>query len=127
MSPAQTALATALLLSGLLNAVPALGLIGGSQLASLYGMPFEDASLRILMRHRALLFGLLGGAMIVAAFLPAWRTPLALIGLISMLGFVLIARLEGGGNLAVERVVRADIVASLLLVPALLWSALERG
>lgn len=127
MSPAPTALAVALLLSGVLNALPALGMLGGSQLASLYGMPFEDASLRILMRHRALLFGLLGGAMILAAFLPPWRMPLAVIGLLSMLGFVGIAWLEGGGNAAIQRVVLADVLACALLAPALLWSWLARG
>ncbi|MDP3857899.1 MAG: hypothetical protein Q8Q73_09080 [Stagnimonas sp.] len=127
MSPAQSALAGALLLSGALNALPALGLLGGSQLTSLYGLPFEDASLRILMRHRALLFGLLGAAMILAAFLPPWRAALAGIGLLSMLGFIGIAWLEGGGNVAIQRVVLADVLASALLAPALLWSWLARG
>lgn len=122
MSRAEAALAGALLIGGLINALPAVGLLGGGALASLYGMPFEDASLRILMRHRALLFGLLGGAMIAAAFLPGWRRPMAIAGLASMLGFLVIAALEGGGGAAIRRVVLADIAACLLLLPALAWT-----
>lgn len=122
MSRAEAALAGALLFAGLINALPVMGLLGGGRLAALYGMPFEDASLRILMRHRALLFGMLGGAMIAAAFLPGWRRPMACAGLASMLGFLLIAALEGGGNAAVRRVVLADLIACLALVPALAWA-----
>lgn len=122
MSRAETALAGALLLGGLINALPVMGLLGGGALASLYGMPFEDASLRILMRHRALLFGMLGGTMIVAAFVPGWRKPMAVAGLASMIGFLVIAALEGGGSAAIRRVVLADVIACLALVPALAWA-----
>lgn len=124
MSRAELALATALLLAGLLNALPALGLLGQTQLRALYGLEVTDPSLRILLRHRALLFGLLGGAMIAAAFVPAWRAPLAGAGLLSMLGYVLIAGLEGGGNAALLRVVWADVVASLVLGATLIWNGL---
>lgn len=121
MSRPELALAAALLLSGLVNAAPALGLLGGSTLQSLYGLPFEDASLRILMRHRALLFGLLGGGMIAAALaLPAWRVPAAAVGLISMLGFALVVWLEGGGNSAIRQLLVVDLAASALLLAALL-------
>jgi len=124
MSRAELALAAALLLAGLLNALPAVGLLGQTQLKALYGLEVSDPSLRILLRHRALLFGLLGGAMIAAAFLPDWRAPLAGAGLLSMLGYVLIAGLEGGGNAALLRVLWADLLASLLLAAALVWSRL---
>lgn len=124
MNRVELALAAALLLAGLLNALPAVGLLGQTQLKALYGLEVSDPSLRILLRHRALLFGLLGGAMIAAAFVPAWRTPLAGAGLLSMLGYVLIAGLEGGGNAALLRVLWADLLASLLLAAALVWSRL---
>ncbi|ROH91728.1 phosphopantetheine adenylyltransferase [Stagnimonas aquatica] len=124
MNRAELALATALLLAGLLNALPVLGLLGQTQLKALYGLEVTEPSLRILLRHRALLFGLLGGAMMAAAFLPEWRLPAASAGLLSMLGYALIAGLEGGGNAALVRVVWADLAASLLLAAALVWSRL---
>lgn len=118
---AHTPLAVALLLAGALNALPLIGVLGADRLQALYGLPFESDSLRILMRHRALLFGLLGGGMMAAAFIPHWRTPMALAGLVSMLSFIVLAVLEGGGNAAIRRVVQADVIASLLLAAALLW------
>lgn len=118
----QTPLAAALLLTGVINILPVVGVLGGERLQSLYGMAFDDPALRVLMRHRAVLFGLLGGAMIAAAFIPHWRLPLAIAGLISMLSFIALAWIEGGGNAAIHRVVMADVIASLLLAPALLLS-----
>lgn len=117
---AATALAAALLVAGAINLLPLIGVLGAERLQSLYGMSFDDPSLRILMRHRALLFGLLGGAMVAAAFIPQWRLPMALLGLASMLSFIALAALEGGGNAAIRRVVIADVIASVLLALALL-------
>jgi len=119
---ATTALAAALLLAGLINLLPLAGVLGATRLQGLYGMAFDDPSLRILMRHRAVLFGLLGGATLAAAFIPAWRVPMALAALVSMLSFIALAALEGGGNTAIRRVVLADVVASVLLAAALLWT-----
>lgn len=118
----QTPLAAALLLAGVINLLPLMGVLGAERLQALYSMAFDDASLRILMRHRAVLFGLLGGAMVAAAFIPHWRLPMAAAGLISMLAFIALALLEGGGNAAIHRVVNADVIASVLLGAALLWS-----
>ncbi|MES2883875.1 MAG: phosphopantetheine adenylyltransferase [Pseudomonadota bacterium] len=118
---APTALAAALLLAGVINALPLIGVLGAERLQALYAMPFDDPSLRILMRHRAVLFGLLGGAMCAAAFIPAWRTPMALAGLVSMVSFIVLAQLEGGGNAAIRRVVVADVIAIVPLLAALLW------
>lgn len=118
----QTPLAAALLLAGVINALPLIGVLGAERLQALYAMSFDDPSLRILMRHRALLFGLLGGAMCAAAFVPAWRTPMTLAGLASMAGFIVLAQLEGSGNAAIRRVVVADVIAIVPLVVALLWA-----
>ncbi len=118
----HTALAAALLLAGVINALPFIGVLGAERLQALYAMPFDDANLRILMRHRAVLFGLLGGAMIAAVFIPHWRTPMAVAGLISMVSFIAISTMEGGSSEAIRRVVLADVIASLLLAAALLWA-----
>lgn len=117
-------LAAALLLAGLINALPLVGVFGSQRLQALYGMAFDDPALRVLIRHRAVLFGLLGGGMMAAAFIPHWRAPMAVVGLISMISFVVLARLEAHGSVAIRRVVTADLVASTLLLAALLWSRL---
>ena len=73
------------------------------------------------MRHRALLFGILGGFIIYSAFRSQLRTPALTLGLISMLGFVFIAWQTGGYNELVQRVIFIDIAALFgLLLAAIL-------
>jgi hypothetical protein len=89
-------------------------------LNSLYGLRVDDPNLQILMRHRAVLFGLLGGLIFVAAFRQSLQ-PLAFVaGFVSLLSFLVIAFDVGGYNAALQRVVTADWVALACLVLALL-------
>ena len=52
---------------------------------------------------------------------------MAVLGLVSMAGFIVLAGLEGGGNAAIQRVVKADVVVGLPLLVALLVVLLGRG
>jgi hypothetical protein len=108
-----------LLVTGALNALPLIGAVSGAKLQGLYGIAFEDANLLILMRHRAVLFGLLGGFIIAAAFVPGWRTAAIVAALISMLSFIALAVLQGGFNDSLRKVVMIDVVLSVALIPAL--------
>ncbi len=107
-------LAFALLVTGALNFYPLVGVLGGARLQALYGLPLQDANLLILMRHRAVLFGLLGAFIVAAAFKPAWQSPAIVAALVSMLSFVVLASGQDC-NAALRKVVIADIVASALL------------
>lgn len=108
----------ALVLVGLLNFLPLSGILGPDRLQSLYGVPIDSNDLSVLMRHRALLFGLVGGFIMSAAFVPEWRGLAFAAGFISMLGFVAIAWNEGGTNGYIAKVVTADIVGSVVLLVA---------
>jgi hypothetical protein len=107
----------------LVNLLPVSGALGAARLEALYGMPFEDAGLLLLMRHRAVLFGLVGGLLLVAAVRPTLRPMAATLGLGSMLSFVVLALPPVAYSAAVQRVFWVDVVASLLLVLALWVSA----
>jgi hypothetical protein len=74
------------------------------------------------MRHRAVLFGIVGGLLIGAAFYLPLRTAAFVAGLVSMLSFVAVAYLVGEYNDELRRTVVIDLVASLLLVGAGLMS-----
>ena len=63
--------AVSLLIAGIIHLLPLTGVLCAAQLERLYGLPFGQPDLLILMRHRALLFGLLGGLLVAAAFRPA--------------------------------------------------------
>lgn len=100
-----------LVVAGFIHLLALPGVLGGARLAALYGLPFDDPNLAILMRHRAVLFGLLGLFLCFAAFRPALR-PLALAaGLASAGSFLLLATLVGGQNAQLTRVFTADVVA----------------
>ena len=105
-----------LIITGIIHLLPLSGFLGAERLATLYGMAFSDPNLVILMRHRAVLFGLLGLFLIFAAFKPAWQ-PLAFVaGFISVLSFLWLAWSVGGYNMQINRVVIADIGALVCLI-----------
>ena len=84
----------------------------------------NDPNTAILLRHRALLFGVLGVLMLSAIALPWLRVTALTVGLISAASFIVVAITVGGYNPAIGRVVVADVVASVLLAAGLaaeLW------
>ena len=116
----ETLATTLFLIVGVVNLLPVSGVLSTSRLRALYGVAFEDSNLVILMRHRAVLFGIIGALLVASAFHAPLR-PLALVaGLISMLSFVLIAYRVGNYNEALRRIVLVDLAASALLVAAAL-------
>jgi hypothetical protein len=105
-----------LIITGIIHLLPLSGVLGVERLSALYGTAFSDPNLVILMRHRAVLFGLLGLFLIFAAFKPAWQ-PLAFgAGFISVLSFLWLAWSVGGYNMQINRVVIADIGALVCLI-----------
>ena len=70
------------------------------------------------MRHRAILLGLIGGLMLVAAFKPAIQLLASVLGLLSMASFIALAWTAGDINANVDRVAMADVfgVIAVLLV-----------
>ena len=116
-----------LLVAGVIHLLPLLGVLGASQLAMLYGLDFSDPNLAILMRHRAVLFGLLGAFLVVAAFRPALQPMGFFAGLASVLAFLLIAASTGNYNDAVAGIVTGDIVALLALAVGLATRAFIRN
>ena len=124
----RTLVCLCLLVVGLIHLLPLPGLFGGAQLAALYGLAFDDPNLLILMRHRALLFGVLGLFCVVAAFRPDLQAAALVAAWISVVGFLLLAWSTGGYNAQIARVVIADFVALAALVAgSLALYLLRRG
>lgn len=112
-----------LVIAGVIHLLPLPGLLGADWLARLYGVTIVDPNMLIMMRHRALLFGVVGALLVAAAFKPDWQ-PLAVVaGLVSAAGFLVIAWQVGGYSPAIARVVTADIVAVAALMVAALTLA----
>lgn len=104
-----------LLIAGIIHFLPLAGVLGAERLAALYGLDFSDPNLAILMRHRAVLFGLLGVLLIYAAFRPSQQPVAFVAGLISASAFLGLAWATGGYNSLVARIVAADVIALVCL------------
>jgi len=109
-----------LVLVGIIHLLPASGMLGAERLNLLYGVSLGDSNLVILMRHRAVLFGLLGLFMIYAAFKPSLQPLAFLAGFVSVVSFMAIAWSVGGYNEAIRKVVIADVVAVIALFIAVI-------
>ena len=105
-----------LVVVGVIHLLPLSGVLGAARLDSLYGLSLGEPNLQILMRHRAVLFGLLGVFLIFAAVRPMFRTAAFIAGFISVISFLWLAVSAGSYNAQVGRVVTADIVALICLV-----------
>ena len=80
-----------LLVVGAVHLMPLLGVLGAPRLEQLYQVRIEDPNLLLLMRHRALLFGLLAALFAAAALRPRWQGVALLAAWGSVAGFVLLA------------------------------------
>lgn len=93
-------------------------LVGVASLGKLYDVTIASPELEILMRHRAALFGIIGGLLVVSGFLPRLQAAALTAGFISIVSFLWIARAVGDYGPAIARIVAADVVALAALVIA---------
>lgn len=107
-----------LILVGIIHLLPVSGVLGVERLAALYGISPGEPNTEILMRHRAVLFGLLGLFLVYAAFHPPLQTMAIIAGFVSVISFIAIAWSVGGVNDALRKVIVADIVAIVALILA---------
>lgn len=115
-----------LIVVAIIHLLPLSGVLGGVRLSGLYGIAIDDPNLSILMRHRAVLFGLLGMFLLYTAFRPALQ-PLAFVaGFASVLSFLYLAWATGGYSPQIGRVFVADVVALGCLVVGAVAARLNR-
>lgn len=105
-----------LVVVAVIHLLPVAGVLGGDRLTALYGVSLSEPNLAILMRHRAVLFGMLGLFLVVSAFRPSLQPVAFGAGFVSVLSFLWIARSVGSYNAHVARVFAADVVALVCLV-----------
>lgn len=115
------------LLVAVINLMPVIGVVSAARLAALYGIPVDDPNLEILLRHRAVLFAVVGAVLVGAAFRPRWRAVATVAGLLSMLSFVALVAIVGDANPALYRVAVIDVAASVLLVAAAVLGRAQPG
>ncbi len=116
-----------LLVAALVHLLPLTGVLGATRLAALYGVAIGEPALLVLMRHRAVLFGVLGAFMLHAAWSPPLQ-PWALgAALASTASFVAIALGSAPLSPALRTVMWIDVVLVVLLLVALMLRLMPRG
>lgn len=100
-----------LIIIGIIHLLPLSGVLGTERLATLYGVSFNEPNLAILMRHRAVLFGILGVFFLYAAFRPILQPIAFAVAFVSVISFLWLAWSIGGYNDQVGRVVIVDLIA----------------
>ena len=112
-----------LAVAGLINFLPVIGLISAGRIAGAYDVEWAGRDLELLLRHRALLFGLVGGFLLASVILPAWQWQAISMAGLSMLGFLYLAWELAPVNAALQRIGVADLVGLACLVAGavLIW------
>ena len=101
---------------GIIHLLPLAGVLGVSRLNKIYGITIDGPDLAILMRHRAVLFGLLGGFFIAAAFVPELQLSAFIMSFISIVSFLMLTWTTHGYSSQMVRIVKIDLFALLLLI-----------
>lgn len=109
---------TMLAVVAVIHFLPVIGVLSAGRIEALYRTPVVDANVEIMLRHRAVLFGLLAAALAWAALDPRWRGVALVGGLVNVASFVVLAVAVGGYNEALRRVVWIDVGAGVLLLVA---------
>lgn len=111
----------ALFLAGIINILPAFLAFIPDKISKSYGIELPNGNYELLLRHRAILFGIIGGLMIYSAIAKKYYTIATSVGLISMVSFILLFFLIGKDiNSELKNIMIVDIVASFILCLGLL-------
>ena len=109
-------LMASLIVVGIIHLLPTIGVLGPERLETLYGVTLTDPGLVVLMRHRAILFGLLGSYFVLAAFVPSLQLSALVMALLSVVSFLGLALSSGPVSPAIARIVAVDWVALAAVV-----------
>ncbi|EAS46834.1 hypothetical protein GB2207_04377 [gamma proteobacterium HTCC2207] len=95
---------------GLINFLPVIGIISAEKLSAAYAVELIGNDIVILMRHRALLFGLIGGFMLYSVWKPSYQSVAMVMAAISMLGFLFFVAAADHYNASITKIAIIDLI-----------------
>ena len=113
-----------LFIVGIINFLPVMGVLSADKLSRAYQIELAGSDLIILLRHRALLFGVVGGFIIYSVFVPVYQAASMVMAAITMVGYLYIVWSVGGYNKAIFKVAMVVVVGIICLVLAALLSSI---
>ena len=122
------AISILLFIVGLINFVPVIGVMSADRLSNAYSIELVGNDIVVLMRHRALLFGIIGGFILYSVFNPSYQIAAMIMAAISMLGFLYFVCAVGDYNGDIAKVAIIDLVGiAILAIAAILKFVNENG
>ena len=95
---------------GLINFLPVIGIISAEKLSAAYAVELIGNDIVILMRHRALLFGLIGGFMLYSVWKPSYQSVAMVMAAIFMLGFLFFVAAADHYNASITKIAIIDLI-----------------
>jgi len=106
-------------IAAVINLLPSVLVFLPDKISSSYGIQIPDQNLELLLRHRAVLFAIIGGIMIYSAISRNYYSLSVIIGMISMGSFLILFKLVGGEiNPELTKVMKVDVVGIVVLLIA---------
>ena len=114
---------TILFIVGIINISPAMLTFLPSKISKSYGIEILNVNYELLLRHRAAMFGLIGGLLVYAAISRKLYKVSIFVGLFSMLSFIILYFIIGREiNAELRKIMLIDIAAvAILLVGFILY------
>lgn len=112
----ETIFRITLFIAGVINILPSILAFLPEKISKSYGIEIPSVNFELLLRHRAVLFAIVGGLMIYSAISKKYYSISITVGLISMISFIILYFLMNGINPELEKVMRIDLIAVILLI-----------
>ena len=104
-----------LFLGGLIHLPPFTLSFLPERIGSAYGVEVTGPNMMLLLRHRAVLFGIVGAVIVYSSLKKRHYALATFFGLASMLSFILLYGIVGGINDSLKSVMWVDVAASVAL------------
>lgn len=106
-----------LFIAGVINFIPSALAVVPGKISIAYGIQIPDSNYELLLRHRAILFGIVGGMMIYSALTKKYYSVSVVMGLVSMISFLILSQLISGDiNPELQKVKTIDIIGIVILL-----------
>ena len=106
------------LIVGVVNLIPMAVFFDIRQTTKLYGVEVTDSTMLVLMRHRAILLGIVGIILIYAAIRPEARWIAFGLAALSKISFIYLWATSSGSSAEIRKVALIDVAAMVVLCVA---------
>ena len=112
-----------LFITGIINLLPSILAFLPGKISDSYGIKIPDANYELLLRHRAILFMIVGGLLLYSAISKNYYNLAVIVGMVSMLSYVVLYLSIGKEiNPELTKVMKIDVAAiGILAVGYLLY------